>query len=164
MEDVFISGGISGAITDPFSDEAVNHAKMYYETIRKSKTDIEKIAQNTGIEKSSILLIKNYLFNDEHELMNGYHKFDPDFFIAESWRRLAFEPDNIQEHDLLLLKHEMNEIRLVAQGYSQKDAHNITNASGLNYQKKCDEYYNVLEKRQNTKDIDAGAVVYRKIL
>ena len=103
FENNLISGGISGAITDPFSDEAIAHAEMYYETIRKSKTDVERIAQNTGMERSTILLIKNYLFNDEHELMNGYHKFDPDFYIAESWRRLAFDANNIQEHDLLLL-------------------------------------------------------------
>lgn len=33
MDDLLISGGISGAITDPFSDEAIAHAEMYYETI-----------------------------------------------------------------------------------------------------------------------------------
>lgn len=29
-----ISGGISGAITDIYSDEALHHAELYYEEIR----------------------------------------------------------------------------------------------------------------------------------
>lgn len=162
FNDLLISGGVSGAITDPFSDEAIAHAELYYEEIRKSKTDIVKISENTGIERSSILLVKNYLFNDEHELMNGFHRFDPDFYIAESWRRLAFDKEHIQEHDIVLLKHELNEIKLVAQGFSQKEAHDITNNSGLNYQQMCDEYYHILEQKQTHKDINAGAVVHRK--
>lgn len=163
-KNIIISDGVSGAITDPFSDEAMTHAQIYYETIRKSKTDVEKIAENTGYKKSAILLIKNYLFNDEHELSTGYHKFDPDFYIAESWQRLAFDKDHIKEHDLMLLKHELHEIGLITNGYSQQEAHDLTNNSGLNYQKMCDEYYHILESKQTHKNINAGAVVHKKTI
>lgn len=163
MENISISGGISGAITDPNSVEAIRHANIAYGAIRKSNTDIEKIAQNTGYNKDQISLIKNYLFVNEHDLEGKRKQFDPDFFIAQSWHRLAYEPDNIKEHDLMLLKHELNEMYLITQGYSQKEAHDITNQNGFNYQKLCDEYYNILEENQNPVHKNSGAIVYNSL-
>ena len=61
-EDILISGGISGAITDIESEEALEHAEKYYGFIRKSNTDIENIAKNTGYSYVQIMVIKNYLF------------------------------------------------------------------------------------------------------
>lgn len=88
-----ISGGISGAITNPDSDEASDHAELYYKEIRKMNTDVIKIVENTDFTYSQILLIKNYLFMDVHEI-DGEHKlFDACFEIAESWRRLAFDKE-----------------------------------------------------------------------
>lgn len=161
-EEEYICGGISGAITDPFSNEARKHAKIAYGAIRKSNTDIDNIANNTKYNRDQISLIKHYLFLNEHDLENGRRRFDEDFYIAQSWHRLAFEPDNIQEHDLILLEHELNEMSLITQGYSQREAHDMTNEKGLNYQKKCDEYYHIIEEKQHKSDINAGAVVYRK--
>ena len=40
MKTHIISGGISGAITDPNSDPAQKHANMYYETIRRPSDDV----------------------------------------------------------------------------------------------------------------------------
>lgn len=37
------------------------------------------------------------------------------------------------------------------------------NNSDLNYQKMCDEYYHILEEKQTHKDINAGAVVHKKM-
>ena len=89
------AGGIAGAITDPLSPRALAHAKMYYEEIRSIHSDVQKIAENTGFTKHQIMLVRNYLFVDEHELEDGIRRFDESFEIAESWRRLAFDPKNI---------------------------------------------------------------------
>ena len=148
-EDILISGGISGAITDIESEEALEHAEKYYGFIRKSNTDIENIAKNTGYSYVQIMVIKNYLFLDKHKLINGYRCFDPDFAIAQSWHRLAFSPQNITPHDLMLLKHECVEIGFIMEGYSQDVAHDKTNKLGYNYQKMVTDYYNILDKEQN---------------
>ena len=54
-----ISGGISGAISNPMSPEAQLHAYKYYEEIRHRKDDIYKIAKYTGYTPEQI----------SHELM-----------------------------------------------------------------------------------------------
>ena len=46
-----ISGGISGAITDIYSEEALHHAELYYEEIRHMTTDVEKIARILSLLK-----------------------------------------------------------------------------------------------------------------
>jgi len=43
-----VSGGISGAITNPLSKEALAHADRYYEFIRHNRSDVARIAENTG--------------------------------------------------------------------------------------------------------------------
>lgn len=146
-EDVLISGGISGAITDIESEEAVAHAYKRYGMIRNSHTDIDKISLNTGFLPDKILAIKNYLFMDIHKLENGYHRFDPDFAIGESWWRLAFDPDNIKPHDITLLKHEFYEMQLIQMGYEQQEAHNLTEAKGYDYQTESSNYYKALEEK-----------------
>lgn len=78
-------------------------------------------------------------------------RFDPNFIIAQSWHRLAYEPQNIQEHDLLLLKHETMEFSLLMLGYEQEEAHNITNEK-YNYTEASDKYYEnlrILQRRQH---------------
>lgn len=59
----------------------------------------------------SIKQIKNYLFYDNHNLAdNEYKQFDPSFYIAQSWNRLSSKNKNdIDSHDLLLIKHEIYE-------------------------------------------------------
>lgn len=159
--DAFIAGAISGAITDPISHRALTHAKLYYDEIRKNHSDVERIANNTGFPKDQIMLIKNYLFMDVHELEDGIHRFDFSFEIAESWRRLAFDPNHIQKHDLTLLNHELMEMRLVVnEGLSQDEAHVITSQK-YNYSEESSEYYAELHMRLNRED-DAisGAIRY----
>lgn len=150
-----ISGGISGAITDPYSSEATAHAELYYEEIRKQHTDVLKIAKNTGYSYQQIQMVKNYLFYDYHDLGGEFKQFDPCFEIAESWRRLAYDPQHIQHHDLILLKHEINELQLVAQGFDQDEAHDFTNVE-YNYTMASDAYYNKLriKKLERQRSID----------
>lgn len=160
MEKDFISGGISGAITDPYSDKALLHAEMYYEEIRKMSTDVEKIAQNTGFTKEQILTVKNYLFNDAHYLQGEIKRFSPCFEIAESWQRLAFDPDNIKPHDITLINHELTENQLVSSGISQDQAHR-TATREYNYTLESKEYYKQLgidATKLHEKDQNSGAV------
>ena len=157
-----ISGGISGAILNAESPEAKAHAKMYYEYIRNIRNDIDRIANNTDFTKDQILLVKNYVFYSEHELDNGYKRFEPDFYMAQSWRRLAFEPQNIQPHDIILIKHELNEMALVAQGIPYRKAHDISNDKGFNYQKMCEEYYKELAIKQNRNKKSFSEISYSR--
>lgn len=139
-----IAGGISGAISDPLSKRATIHAKMYYEEIRKNHADVKRIAANTGFTSDQIMLIKNYLFFDLHELYDGVRRFDVSFEIAESWRRLAFDPKNIKPHDITLLNHKLMELKLVSEGVSQDEAHIITSRK-YNYSKESFDYYQSLQ-------------------
>jgi len=155
-----VSGGISGAITDPFSERADAHAKLFYEEIRNNHSDVKRIAKNTGFPIEDILHVKNFLFIDVHLLDNGEIKrFDESFAIAESWKRLAFEPKLIQKHDLTLLNHEIFERKLMAKGISQKDAHEKASQK-FNYPKEVEEFYQKLqhEKIRPQKKFDAGAL------
>lgn len=117
------TGSIAGAL-DPLSPRAEKHAIQYYESVRHMKTDAERIAKNTGWEKGKIAEIKNHVFIQEHDLLDGHRRFDPSFEMAQSWQRLIDGKD-IRECDLVLLKHEYLELTLMKKGYSQNDAHII---------------------------------------
>ncbi len=159
--DYYIAGGVSGAITDPYSDDAIRHAEMYYEEIRNNHADVARIAQNTTLTYDQALLIKQYLFFNVHDLDGEIRRFDPSFEIAQSWQRLAFEPQNIKPHDLTLLSHELKEISLVNQGMSQHDAH-IEAAELYPYGRECQEYYQQLESKSKGHEIyktrNSGAI------
>lgn len=138
---------ISGAITDVYSERAEAHASVQYGAIRKRKTDVERIAKNTGYSEAEVQSIKNYLFLDYHE-WNDNKRFTPDFSIAQSWTRLF--NGNFEPHDLTLLNHELYEQELIKKGLTQREAHIITSEI-YNYQKEADEYYDLLKKRQKRK-------------
>jgi hypothetical protein len=53
--------------------------------------------------------------------------------MAVSWQRLI-DGDNIQEMDLVLLHHELHELRLMAKGMSFRKAHELAEATH-NYSK-----------------------------
>ena len=112
------------------SDEAEEHAERYYEFIRHRKDDVEKISNNTVFSKEQIQRIKEHIFLDEHDLENGRMRFYASYEMAQSWQRLC-EGKSIREMDIVLLNHELLEIRYIEQGYSQSLAH-----------KKSEEKYN----------------------
>lgn len=153
------AGGISGAITDPYSEDAERHAEMYYEEIRHLSTDVERIAQNTGMSVDQIALVKNYLFMSKHSLETGFERFDPCFEIAQSWQRLAFDAKNIQPHDITLLKHELKEMSLVSQGVPQSEAHRIA-SQDYNYPEESRLYYEKLgyKELEENKNKNGGGV------
>lgn len=140
---------VSGAtITDGYSEKAIMHAELMYGAIRKRKTDVNKIAINTGYSKNIIQKIKDYLFISKHDLGGNFKRFDPDFYIAQSWDRLT--KGTIEEHDLTLLKHEIMEKELIDKGFNQIEAHKITSKK-YNYQKEAEEYYDKIEKSKKRK-------------
>lgn len=152
LSPVFREKVISGArIVDNYSKEAKAFAKMYYEEIRHMSTDVEKISKNTGYSIDTISKIKNYLFINNSlfdEEMGVWRKFDPDCAIAQSWQRL-WMGNNIQKHDLTLLKHEIYEMRLKDENIniSHDDAH-IKATLLYNYNKESEEYYGLLREHK----------------
>lgn len=142
--DIIKSGAINGALTDkndPLHTRRDAHANRYYESMRNSRKSniIDHIANNTGISKKSINKIYDHVFINEYELSGGKRRFDPDYYMAESFRRLR-EGKNIQKHDLIMLKHERLEYELMKKLHLKYDeAHKITERK-YNYQKALNKF------------------------
>ncbi len=141
--DIINAGAVSGA-RNPYGKAATKHAEQYYQFIRGTTTDVEKIAKNTGLDRTLIADIKQYLFIDKHDLGDDIRQFDPDFMIAQSWQRLV-EGKNILPHDRTLLLHEELERNLMQQGLAQDLAH-IQASEKYNYGKEATAYYASLKK------------------
>lgn len=143
-DDIIKSGAINGALTDkndPLYTRRDAHANRYYESMRNSRKSniIDHIANNTGISKKSINKIYDHVFINEYELSGGKRRFDPDYYMAESFRRLR-EGKNIQKHDLIMLKHERLEYELMKKLHLKYDeAHKITERK-YNYQKALNKF------------------------
>lgn len=142
------SGGISGAISDPYSKDALDHAELYYEEIRHRTDDIEKIAKLTGHTPEQILKVKNFLFLDTHILSSGIKRFDPSFEIAESWQRLSDMQRFVQPHDFTLIEHELMEMDLINKGLSQEEAHKET-CKKYDYPTETRKFYADLQEQSN---------------
>ena len=123
LEDDTISGAVSGAI-DPDSERGNAHAERFYEEIRHRKDDVPAISKNTGISEKDIQKIKNYIFFEEHDLLDGRKRFAPSCEMALSWQRLI--SGKYEDVDVLMLNHELYELNLVKYGYSQDEAHILT--------------------------------------
>lgn len=150
---------VFGAITDTASKRARDHASMYYDEIRHMTTDVDRIAENTGFSINEILLVKNYLFMNKHVLEEGEEPqyFEPSFEIAQSWQRLMSDPAMILPHDIILLKHELMEQRLVCDGCSQYEAHLLTSKK-YNYSDASDKYYQSLGMSVGKDETNSGAI------
>ena len=139
---------VSGArITDPESEEAQAFADNYYPQIRLMQNDVRKIAENTGFSETDIRRIKNYLFVDKSyydEKLEVWQRFYPDCAIAQSWQRLK-DNANIQPHDITLLKHELEEMRIKSENpYMTHDEAHILASQKYNYGKEARAYYDNL--------------------
>ena len=133
------SGAVSGALS-PYSEEAQNHAERYYNAVRKMKTDVKRISQNTDFSEEDISQIKNHVFMEKHDLGGAEPEyFYPSYEMAQSWQRLI-DGKHIQKHDITLLNHEKMESDLMKKGYSQEKAHRTTEKI-YNYAKESREYY-----------------------
>lgn len=75
------------------------------------------------MSEHSLGKIFDHIFIDKHDIYGELRNFDPSYGMAESFRRL-YEGKDIQPHDLILLKHERLELRLMRRyGYGQSAAH-----------------------------------------
>jgi hypothetical protein len=105
--------GAGGAISRTDFTRMDDHAERYYEEIRNRTADIAAIARNTGFNKKDICLIKKHIFFNEYDLgKKSLTRFDPDYDMAVSWQRLI-DGKNIQEMDIILLYHELEEYKLM---------------------------------------------------
>lgn len=140
---MYKAGAISGA-RNPNSKKAKEHAERYYGLVRSMKSDVPKIAKATGYTEKEIQEIKDFIFITRHDLGGGkLEYFEPDFMMAESWRRLI--SGKPEKHDLTLLKHEIMEKKLMQQGYTQAEAHDKTSKIH-NYDKEANEFYGKIKK------------------
>lgn len=94
--------------------KAEKHAYITYDRIKNSNQELEKrkIYSNIGkfkemkdFTKEDVDIAFDHVFNDVHNLRDGKSLFYPEIDMAESWDRLI-SGNNIQPHDLILLKHE----------------------------------------------------------
>ena len=120
MDDVT---GASGAIPRDDLSRMDAHAERFYEEIRKRTSDVAAIARNTGIPAGDVARVKQHIFVDTHDLGDeAPERFTPDYDMAISWQRLI-EGANIQEMDIVLLRHEMLEQEFMARGEPYFEAH-----------------------------------------
>ena len=147
-ENKAIIKAVSGArITNTESPAAEAHATRYYGLVRSMKTDVVRIAKNTGYSEIDIQNVKNFIFYEKHDLGDPKPRcFDPSFAMAQSWQRLI--NGTPKPHDITMLNHELLERELMSKGMSQRDAH-IEASAKYNYTKESDDYYAALKKRKN---------------
>lgn len=77
---------------------------------------------------------------------------------------MAFDPDNIQHHDLTLLEHELMEMRLVNEGLTQHEAHLIASRK-YNYALECFDFYEKMRTvaiEKSDKTIISGGITLLK--
>ena len=135
---------ISGGIIRGTSRER-QHTEQYYEAVRKKRTDFLTIAKNTGFSIEQVQAIKNHIFLNRHYLEGNTisERFHPSYEMAESWRRLSERNGkNIQRHDVLLLYHELYEVRLLLSSpeMSQNMAHKLASMK-YPYDRESEKYY-----------------------
>ena len=83
----------------------------------------------------------DHVFIREHKFKDGsVHKFYPDYYMAHSWLRLR-EGKNIQKHDITMLKHELEEEKIMGTSIDviYENVHNEVQKK-YNYQKELLEY------------------------
>ncbi|MDM5303830.1 T7SS effector LXG polymorphic toxin [Bacillus subtilis] len=107
----------------------LDKADEMYKVFRMSKTDVQSIANNTGMTKQRVQRIKEHLFIREHKKEHGIGRFDPDYEIAKAWDRL--QRGTYHKNDIDLLNHELFESKF--EGLFKTDyrtAHDKTVKSG----------------------------------
>ena len=121
-----------------------------YEKIRQDKDDVEKIAKNLSMDAERIRMLKQYLFFEGNR--GGILKnIEPDLDVAESWNRIANEPENIQIHDRILIDNAIMEFSLIMLEVSETAREEVS-AKNFAYYKQLVGYYEEAEaKRENGK-------------
>ena len=119
--DMIKAGAHYGAYTDkndPLGKKRNAIAADYYEQVRnRDRTyEIEAVAKNSGFSIEDVDKIFAHVFELEHLFDDGtIHRFFPDYYMQHSWMRLRSGKD-IQEHDIILLHHELEEAKIMGTG------------------------------------------------
>lgn len=150
---------VSGGILDKSPAKQAIFANDYYREVanRKSKSDIAKIAKNTGFSEEKIGAVRKHIFEDnEHLLSDGSKvKFSPDARIALAWQRL--EQNKANENDIMLLNHEYVELCFMnKKGYNYEKAHWL---SDLRYPWE----FKVYEKWRLLNDVEIHEIVRKQL-
>lgn len=119
-------------------------ANRIYESARNRKSDVKRVAKHSGMKRRDVRKVYNHMFINEYDLIGGKKRFDPDIDMAESWQRL-FLGKNVQEHDIIMLRHELMEWQLMnKKGLPYREAHKKTNGT-WNFEQALEEYKDSLE-------------------
>lgn len=139
------SGALSGALNDtndPKGKKRKEHAENIYNSIRNNKKEpfVKSVAKSSGADREKVEKAYKHLFVDKHNLKKGYGYFDPDYYMAESLRRLRAN-DNVQEHDKILIFHEALEYDIMKANpkMTYDEAHEIASKT-YNYSKALIEW------------------------
>ena len=137
--------------------KAEKHAYLTYDKIKNSNQELEKrkIYSNIGkfkemkdFTKEDVDIAFNHVFNDIHILKDGESLFHPEVNMAESWERLITGND-IQSHDLILLKHErLEHDYMYVRGNMDYDTAHAKTDETYNYGNALTRY---LERKNNVK-------------
>lgn len=135
-----LQAGAINTSTRAGAKRAQAHADRYYEELRNrdGETIAATISDRTGMAKGDALRAYRHLFLDVQDLYAGRMRFPADYEIAMSAQRLIDEGRPLP-HDLLLFPHENAEALLMAEGKTQREAHDEANQM-YNYQEKLNEY------------------------
>ena len=137
FSDIIKSGAKSGALTDkndPLGQKRSRHAVTYYDSVRNSNKNsiVKTISKNSGFSEAYISKVYDHVFKNKYDLYGGKKRFDADYDMAESFRRLR-DGKNIQEHDIVLLRHEHLEHDLMNRlNLQYEEAHSLAE-SKYNY-------------------------------
>ena len=128
---------------DPNGKKRERIAEDYYEEIRhrKKSYEIDAVARNSGMSPEDVGKVFEHVFIREHKYENGrIGRFYADYYMAHSWMRLR-EGKNIQKHDLTMLKHELEEEKIMGKSLDiiYEIAHNEVQKK-YNYAKELMEY------------------------
>lgn len=124
------SGALSGALNDkndPNGDRRRKHGDVEYTRIMKNGKSVfvDKISKNTDFSKRFVGEVYDHVFENTHILVNGEKRFDSDYDMALSFRRLMDSTYN--QADIILLRHEHLE-RAIEKRYNTtyQEAHDLT--------------------------------------
>ncbi len=150
----------SGALNPERDIKALAVAEKLYEEFRnRNKFDnCRHIANHTGFSIEQIIIIRDYIFENCHWRRDGrFARLDPNYAMAESWRRLS-EVDgvHIEPHNMLMLQHELYEIDILLRNpkYSITMAHEIAEQK-YNYSEASKKYYEQLFSRPKREESDS---------
>lgn len=99
-------------------------AERDYAELRKVpvKELSKAVARSSGVSEAEAETAINHVFYQEHDLDGGRKRFDAEYEMAQSWKRLR-SGDGVQDHDRVLIRHEVAESKLMSSDMPYREAH-----------------------------------------